>query len=243
MISKLPNLKGQPKRRLARFITQLECERVSKSIAGSLRKKAQGAFVVGITGVPGAGKSTLSSQLIRALAQKKKKIAFVACDPSSPYSGGAFLGDRVRMSKIPTDKNIFIRSMATRGHLGGLAKSTPYVCGAFAHAGFKTILVESVGVGQSETDIVHLADITLVVLTPEYGDSIQLAKAGLLEIADLVVINKADHDHADRIEQALLTHQALSRKRRPLKVFKTIATRGKGIHSLVSWIEKSRKKK
>jgi GTPase len=162
-----------------------------------------GAYTVGITGPPGAGKSTLTNHLIRVLRERATEVAVLAVDPSSPYSGGALLGDRVRMLDHSQDPGVYVRSMATRGHLGGLALAVPEVVRVLDSAGFGLILVETVGVGQSEVEIAGAADTTVVVVTPGAGDSVQANKAGLLEVADVFVINKADHPKTAELERDL----------------------------------------
>jgi LAO/AO transport system kinase len=168
------------------------------------------ATIVGITGPPGAGKSTLANQLARALRAEGRSIGVIAVDPSSPYSGGAILGDRIRMQAHHADSGVFIRSMATRGALGGLAAATMDLALLLDAAGREIILVETVGVGQDEVDIARLADITVVVLAPGMGDDVQALKAGIMEIADVFVINKADHPGADRLERDVKANLGLS---------------------------------
>jgi LAO/AO transport system kinase len=158
---------------------------------------------VGITGPPGAGKSTLTTALTRALRERGQRVAIVAVDPTSPFTGGALLGDRIRMEAVALDPGVFIRSLATRGSLGGLSSATREVCDVLDAAGFDTILVETVGVGQSELDVARATDTTLVVLVPESGDSIQTLKAGVMEIADVFCVNKADRPGADRLRNDL----------------------------------------
>lgn len=195
------------------------------------------SIIVGITGAPGSGKSTLADKLIGVLKKKGKKIGIVAVDPSSPFSGGAILGDRIRMMSHSTDPEIFIRSMATRGHLGGLAKASGEAITILEAAGKDFILIETVGVGQDEVEVVKLADIVLVVLIPGVGDDIQAFKAGIMEIADIFVLNKADSPETDKTERQLkaMLDLGLKNKDRP-SVVKTIATEGKGVESLVEEI-------
>jgi LAO/AO transport system kinase len=197
------------------------------------------AVVLGITGAPGTGKSTLVDQLISRLRADHRKIGIVAVDPSSPFSGGAILGDRIRMMRHSIDARVFIRSMATRGHLGGLAKATGEVITIFETAGMDNILVETVGVGQDEVEVVKLADLILVVLTPGSGDEIQAFKAGIMEIADIFVINKADHPGAEKMERQLraMLELGLPDEERP-GVVKTVATKGKGMDGLMAEIER-----
>lgn len=158
---------------------------------------------IGLTGPPGAGKSTVTEQLVRRFRERGERVAVVAVDPSSPFSGGALLGDRIRMESVALDPGVFIRSMATRGSLGGLATSTGEVCDVLDAGGFDRILIETVGVGQSELDVATMADTTLLILVPESGDGIQALKSGVMEIADLFVINKADRPGADRLAREI----------------------------------------
>ncbi len=193
------------------------------------------AVVLGITGAPGTGKSTLVDQIIGRLRADGRKIGIVAVDPSSPFSGGAILGDRIRMMRHSIDANVFIRSMATRGHLGGLAKATGEAITIFEAAGKDTVLVETVGVGQDEVEVVRLADLVVVVLTPGAGDEIQAFKAGIMEIADIFVVNKADHPGAEKMVRELraMLELGLSKDEQPA-VIKTVATRGKGMDELMA---------
>ena len=197
------------------------------------------AVVLGITGAPGTGKSTLVDQLIGRLRSAGRKIGIVAVDPSSPFSGGAILGDRIRMMRHSVDADVFIRSMATRGNLGGLAKATGEAIAIFEAAGKDYVLVETVGVGQDEVDVVKLADLVLVVLTPDAGDEIQAFKAGIMEIADVFVINKADHPGAEKMELQLraMLDLGLAEKARP-PVVRTVATKGKGIEGMMREVER-----
>ncbi len=182
-------------RSLARLISLIEDG--SESLPAIMKElKPHGARVIGITGSPGVGKSTLTSALIKLLREKGHKVGVIAIDPSSPFTQGAVLGDRIRMQDHFLDDGVYIRSMATRGHLGGLAAATPQAIRVLDDAGFDTILVETVGVGQSEVEIVSHADTTLVVLAPGMGDGVQAVKAGLLEIGDIYVVIKADRDGA-----------------------------------------------
>jgi LAO/AO transport system kinase len=196
------------------------------------------ATVIGVTGAPGSGKSTLVDQLVVALRSQGKKIGIVAVDPSSPFSGGAILGDRIRMMQHSTDPDVFIRSMATRGHLGGVAGATGSVISVLDAAGKDLILVETVGVGQDEVDVVKLADMVLVVVTPGSGDEIQTFKAGIMEIADIFVINKADSPGADELERQLTAMLDLGLKgREKPAVLKTSAASGEGIAPLCQSLE------
>jgi LAO/AO transport system kinase len=197
------------------------------------------SLIVGVTGSSGSGKSTLVDQMISILRKKGKKIGIVAVDPSSPFSGGAILGDRIRMMQHSADPEVFIRSMATRGHLGGLAKATGEAISILEAGGKDVILVETVGVGQDEVEVVKLADIILVIIVPESGDDIQVFKAGIMEIADIFVLNKADSPGTDRAERQLkaMLDLGLSGKARPPLV-KTVATKGEGVELLVRKIDR-----
>jgi LAO/AO transport system kinase len=197
------------------------------------------SIVLGITGSPGSGKSTLVDQMAGILRKNEKKIGIIAVDPSSPFSGGAILGDRIRMMQHSVDSEIFIRSMATRGHLGGLAKATGEAIAVLEAAGKDFILVETVGVGQDEVEVVKLADIILVVLIPGAGDEIQVFKAGIMEIADIFILNKADSPLADRTEKQLRAMLDLGLVgKTPPPVIKTVATEGKGVDKLIKEIDK-----
>jgi LAO/AO transport system kinase len=192
------------------------------------------ARLVGITGAPGAGKSSLVDGLIRLLRNRGKKVAIVAVDPTSPFTGGAILGDRVRMQEHATDYGVFIRSMGTRGSLGGLSRNTKDVIHLIDAAGFDVILVETVGVGQSELDIMHIADTTMVVLTPGAGDTVQAFKAGIMEIADLFVINKADLPGTDKLETEVDSMLDLAKHNAAWRppILKTISKEAEGISEL-----------
>lgn len=195
--------------------------------------------VVGITGPPGAGKSTLVNLLIQTLLEQQKRIAIIAVDPSSPFNFGALLGDRIRMSQHFNDARVFIRSMANRGALGGLSPKIIEVSDVIKAAGFDYLFIETVGVGQSEVDIAGIADTTVVVVVPEAGDEIQTMKAGLMEIADIFVVNKADRDNADAFVKnlRLLSAERHAKAHWQIPVLKTIATRNEGILPLIKAIE------
>ena len=190
--------------------------------------------VIGITGPPGAGKSTLVNALITKLTSDDKKIAVLAIDPTSPFNLGSLLGDRIRMASHFNHPNVFIRSLATRGSLGGLSAKTIEMTDVLKAAGFDYILVETVGVGQSEVEIVGLADITFVVLVPEGGDEIQSIKSGLMEIADAFIVNKADRDGADIFANNL--KKMVQQKGTPIPVFKTIASQNSGINEIADFV-------
>lgn len=208
-------------------------------IARALTPYTGRARVVGLTGPPGVGKSTSTSALLTALRGEGLRVGVLAIDPSSPFSGGALLGDRIRMTEHATDPGVFIRSMATRGHLGGLSWATPQAVRVLDAAGFDVVLIETVGVGQSEVDVVKLADTTVVLLAPGMGDGIQAAKAGVLEIADVFVVNKADRDGADATVHDLKQMITLARRevrgpswRQP--IVRTVAAKGEGVDEVVS---------
>jgi LAO/AO transport system kinase len=200
------------------------------------------AYLTGITGAPGTGKSTLVDRLAAVHRKRNEPVGVVAVDPTSPYSGGAILGDRIRMQGHASDNGMFIRSMATRGFLGGLARSTAEVALLLDAAGKRQVLIETVGVGQDEIDIVRLADCVLVVLVPGLGDDIQNMKAGLMEIGDIFVLNKADREGADRLEEQLQAMLSLAMPRDGWHppVLRTIATENRGIEDLVASIDKFR---
>ena len=198
------------------------------------------ARIVGLTGSPGAGKSTLVDALAREYRKREKTIGIVAVDPSSPFTGGAILGDRIRMQAHHADPGIYIRSMATRGSLGGLASTTADVATVLDAAGRDLVMIETVGVGQDEIDIVRLADVTLVILVPGMGDDVQSIKAGIMEIADIFIINKADRDGADRVEREIRAMQALALRHDDWipPVVKTVASNNEGIAEVAAEIEK-----
>lgn len=204
--------------------------------------RGSGAYTVGITGSPGAGKSTLTDHLIAIIRQRDEPIGVLAIDPSSPFTGGAILGDRVRMQRHALDEGVFIRSMATRGHLGGLALATPEAVRVLAASGISLVLIETVGVGQVEVEVAGAADTSVVVVNPGWGDAIQANKAGLLEIADIFVINKADRPGAAEtrrdLENMLDMTTSMGEWRPP--IVSTIAPRGEGTDSLWAEVEKHR---
>ncbi|WP_028926615.1 methylmalonyl Co-A mutase-associated GTPase MeaB [Pseudonocardia acaciae] len=233
-------------RAVARLISMVEdASPLLGEVAAALAPHTGHAQVVGLTGSPGVGKSTSTSALVGALREQGKRVGVLAVDPSSPFSGGALLGDRVRMQEHATDSGVFIRSMATRGHLGGLSWATPQAIRVLDAARCDVILVETVGVGQSEIEVVSLADTTLVLLAPGMGDGIQAAKAGILEVADVFVVNKADRDGADQTVRDLRYMLSLGRRERDetkwkAPIVKTVASRGEGIGDVIAALDKHR---
>ncbi|MBC7384480.1 MAG: methylmalonyl Co-A mutase-associated GTPase MeaB [Bacteroidia bacterium] len=223
-------------RALARFLSLVENETVGyKEILASLTFRT--TPVIGITGPPGAGKSTLINQLANHLLTNHKKVAIVAVDPSSPFTHGALMGDRLRMSEHFLNPSLFIRSMATRGSLGGLAPKIFEVCDVLRAAPFDYIIIETVGVGQSEVEIAGLADTTVLVVVPEAGDEIQTIKSGIMEVADIFVINKADRDGSDIFYKNMLSlSHTNANEFWEIPVIKTIATQQKGIEALIEAI-------
>jgi LAO/AO transport system kinase len=226
-------------RALARAISTIEDNRPeSRELLKALFNFTGRARVIGLTGAPGAGKSTLVDQLAREYRKQERTIGILAVDPTSPYTGGAILGDRIRMQSHHADPGIYIRSMATRGNLGGLARATTDAATVLDAAGKDLVLIETVGVGQDEIDIVRLADITVVILVPGMGDDVQTIKAGIMEIADIFVINKSDREGADRVEREIRSMQSLairSDKWTP-PIIKTVAMDGRGIPELAAAI-------
>ncbi|WP_166458620.1 methylmalonyl Co-A mutase-associated GTPase MeaB [Verrucosispora sioxanthis] len=234
---------GDP-RAVARLITLVESgDDTVPAIAAALAPYTGRAQVVGLTGSPGVGKSTTTNELVRALRAHGHRVGVLAIDPSSPFTGGAILGDRVRMQDHATDPGVYIRSMSSRGHLGGLSAATPQAVRVLEGAGCDVVLVETVGVGQAEVEVASLADTTLVLLAPGMGDAIQAVKAGILEIADVFVVNKADRDGADATVRDIQGMIALGERGpgqwRP-QVVRTIAARGEGIDDVAAAIDKHR---
>jgi LAO/AO transport system kinase len=213
----------------------------ARAIGRIAAERGADAYTVGITGAPGAGKSSLASALIRHLRSDGEEIAVLAIDPSSPFTGGAILGDRVRMQDHATDTGVFIRSMATRGHLGGLALATPEAIRLLASVGWRTIVIETVGVGQVEVEVAGKADTTIVVVNPGWGDSVQASKAGLLEVADVFVINKADRPGVDqtRLDLDQMLDLAAPDSWRP-PIVPTVATDGTGVAEVWAAVGKHR---
>src|SRR6201994_804274 len=230
-------------RALARAISTIEDNRPeSRELLKALFNFSGRAQVIGLTGAPGAGKSTLVDQLAREYRRQEKTVGIVAVDPTSPYTGGAILGDRIRMSSHHADAGIYIRSMATRGSLGGLASTTADVATVLDASGRDLVMIETVGVGQDEVDIVRLADVTIVILVPGMGDDVQTIKAGIMEIADVFAINKSDREGADRVEREIRALQSLALRHDSWipPIVKTVAANGDGIPELVVKIDEYR---
>jgi len=224
-------------RALARAATWIENRRAeAEPLLRELFPRTGRAMIVGVTGSPGAGKSTLCDQITQVLRAEGKTVAVIAVDPTSPYTGGAILGDRIRMQRHHADPGVFIRSMATRGWLGGLAAATTEMTMLLDAAGFDVVVVETVGVGQDEVEIARLADVTLVVMVPGMGDDVQAIKAGIMEIADVFVINKADQPGAEKLERELKSYLTLSHRPDGWSptIVQTVANDGKGIDELLA---------
>ena len=229
---------------MARLISLVEDESpLLREVMAALAPHTGHAQVIGITGSPGVGKSTSTSALVTELRRAGKRVGVLAVDPSSPFSGGALLGDRVRMQDHALDREVYIRSMASRGHLGGLAWTTPQALRVLDAAGCDVILIETVGVGQSEVEIAGLADTTMVLLAPGMGDGIQAAKAGILEIGDLYVVNKADRDGVEQVRRDLRSMLALAERsegswKQPILL--TVAQKGEGVAEVVEALDQHR---
>jgi len=229
-------------RAVGRLISLVEnASPLLREVMAALMPYAGRARVIGLTGSPGVGKSTSTAALVRAYRAQGRRVGVLAVDPSSPFSGGALLGDRVRMQDHATDSGVFIRSMASRGHLGGLSWSTPQALRVLDAAGCEVVLVETVGVGQAEVEVASLADSTIVLVAPGMGDAIQAAKAGILEVADVFVVNKADRDGADQTARDLRNMLSLGERRDPAAwqppIVKTVASRGEGVDDVVAALD------
>lgn len=231
---------GDP-RTIARAITQIENDRPGASeLLKAIFPRTGRAFVVGVTGAPGSGKSTLVDRLAKFyLLNRKKSVGIVAVDPTSPFTGGAILGDRIRMQSVALEDGIFIRSMATRGFLGGLSRATQDAVSVLDAANKEVVIVETVGVGQDEIDVIKLAQVNLVLLVPGMGDDIQAIKAGIMEIADVFVINKADREGVDKIETQLQAMLSISPRPDPWHppIVRTVATQDEGTREVVEAVE------
>jgi LAO/AO transport system kinase len=237
----MERLRAGDVRALARAVSVVEDGGV---VAGELiaacRETAGRALRVGVTGPPGAGKSTLVDQMARWLRSEGESVGVVAVDPSSPYTGGALLGDRIRMQGFAGDDGVFIRSMASRGAMGGVARAAAEVCTVMEAAGRQTILIETVGVGQDEVEVIGLADVTVLVLVPGMGDEVQSLKAGVMEVADIFVVNKSDRGGAELVEQEIVAMQGLVSERSGWvpPVVRTVATTGEGVQELMEAVRR-----
>jgi LAO/AO transport system kinase len=231
------------KRSIAKAITAIEnCTNQSRELITKLFPHTGKAHVIGLTGAGGAGKSTLIEKIVREYRSRGKTVGVVAVDPTSPFSGGAFLGDRIRMTELSTDEGVFIRSMATRNYAGGIAKATKDAVKVLDAAGKNIVIVETVGAGQSEVEIIKVAQTIILVHAPGLGDEIQAIKAGIMEIADIFVVNKADRENADKAVIDIQSNLQLSNKQAPWRppVLKTTAVTGEGVRELVDKTEEHR---
>lgn len=243
----VPDLVARAERGEARAVARLislveDASPALREVMALLAPRAGHACVIGLTGSPGVGKSTSTNALVAAYRRLGMRVGVLAVDPSSPFSGGALLGDRVRMQDHATDDGVFIRSMASRGHLGGLSWAAPQALRVLSAAGCDVVLIETVGVGQAEVEIASLADTTLVLLAPGMGDGIQAAKAGILEVADVFVVNKADREGADTVVRDLRYMLSLGDRRTDdgwrVPIVKTVAAKGEGADEVVEAIER-----
>jgi LAO/AO transport system kinase len=237
----MERLRAGDVRALARAVSVVEDgSPLAAELVAACRANAGSALRIGVTGPPGAGKSTLVDQMARWLRVEGQSVGIVAVDPSSPYTGGALLGDRIRMQGFAGDDGVFIRSMASRGAMGGVARAAADVCAVMEAAGRQTILIETVGVGQDEVDVINLADVTVLVLVPGMGDEVQSLKAGVMEVADIFVVNKSDRGGAELVEQEIVAMQGLVAERGGWvpPVVKTVATRSEGVQELMDAVQR-----
>jgi LAO/AO transport system kinase len=243
-MSVIDELSSGGRRPLARLLTRIENGDPSvRPLLPALFAAGRGAHVIGITGPPGSGKSTLVNALIGEWRRRGRRVGILAVDPSSPYTRGAILGDRIRMMEHAADRDVFMRSMASRGELGGVAATTWIAAAALDAAGYDPVLIETVGAGQSEVEVARLAETTVVVEVPEMGDEVQAIKAGLLEVADLIAVNKGDRPGADRAARqlrAMLSSAGGRVERKPPPVMVTTATTGEGVAALADAIDAHR---
>ena len=232
----IQNLEANNQRDLSRLITKVENDDITNSLElGKLFQKTNHAIRIGITGPPGAGKSSITNDLIKYYIKNDQKVGVIAIDPTSPFSGGSLLGDRVRMNQYHNQENVFIRSMSTHGHLGGLSRKTQDIGDILAITGKDVIIYETVSVGQGEYEIANVADLTIIVLVPEAGDEVQLMKAGLIEIGDIFIVNKSDRAGSELLTEKLKSIININKDiKRP--VYNTIAKEGKGIEELFNGI-------
>jgi LAO/AO transport system kinase len=244
MVEDIAALSTGERRPLARLLTRIESADPSvRPLLPELFAAGRGAHVVGITGPPGSGKSTLVSALITEWRRRGRRVGVLAVDPSSPYTRGAILGDRIRMMEHAADRDVFVRSMASRGELGGVAAATWIAAAALDAAGYDPVLIETVGAGQSEVEVARLAETTVVVEAPEMGDEVQAIKAGLLEVADVIAVNKGDRPGADRAARqlrAMLSTAGGRIERSPPPVMVTTATTGEGVAALADAVDAHR---
>ncbi len=238
----IQQLKTGNQRSAAKLISLIENYQLSHEIIPKIHDMTGNAYIIGITGAPGVGKSTLTDKIVKLLISRNKKVGIIAIDPTSPFTGGAILGDRIRLQQLATNPNVFIRSMASRGHLGGVSNATMDAVKVLDALGMDYIFIETVGVGQSEVDIVKHVDTTLLTLIPGMGDEIQALKAGVMEIADVFVINKADREGVERtiLEVEMLQHLSNQKDFVP-PIQKVIARENKGIEELWAKVETHRK--